>query len=179
MENLMTLGLHEFDKKNYRKAVNYFDQILKLNIGDKEAWFLKGIALSNLGAGVEARGCFQSSGVKIREKTCHICMGSGQCMSCNQSGVCYMCRGRKKCPMCGGMGGCIKCGGVGCMMCKDTGKCRRCKGVGNCVYCDDSGICPDCHGITKCGKCGGTGRAVEIKLQSVPANLRKYLKFKK
>jgi hypothetical protein len=179
MENMMTLGLHEIKKKDFRKAVTYFDKILKLNIGDRKAWFLKGIALSYLGAGGEARECFRSSGIKIREKTCPICLGAGKCMSCNESGVCYMCRGRRKCPMCGGDGQCIKCGGVGCAMCKDTGKCVRCKGEGECIYCESSGICPDCRGIKKCGKCGGTGKSIEINVDSVPKDLRPYLKYKK
>jgi hypothetical protein len=180
MDNLMTLGLHEFKKKNYRKAVNYFDKILKLNIGDKKAWFLKGIALSALGAGGEARECYSSSGVKIREKTCHICLGAGKCMSCNQTGICYMCKGRRKCPMCGGSGICHRCDGDGCSQCyKTDGKCIRCKGSGECIYCDDTGVCPDCKGIKKCHKCGGTGRAVEINLNSVPTELRPYLKYKK
>ncbi len=175
----MTLGLHEVKIKNFRKAVTYFDQILKLNIGDRKAWFLKGIALSYLGAGGEARACFNSSGVKLREKKCPICMGIGKCMSCNETGVCYMCRGRRKCPMCKGSGQCIKCGGVGCAMCKDTGKCVRCKGQGECIYCESSGICPDCRGMKKCGKCGGTGKAIEINVDSVPQELRPYLKYKK
>ena len=180
VENLYSLAMHEFNKKNFRKALTYFDQILKLNIGDKKAWFLKGILLSNLGAGGEARECFRSAGIKIREKTCPICLGAGKCMSCNQSGICYMCKGRRKCPMCGGSGVCHKCGGDGCPQCYGLdGKCIRCKGSGECVYCEDTGVCPDCKGIKKCYKCGGTGKAVEINLNTVPKDLQPYLKYKR
>jgi len=76
LDNLMSLALKEIDQGNYRKAVTYLSSILKLNIGNKEAWFLKGIAMSNLGVGGEARDCFRASGVDIREKTCSHCMAS-------------------------------------------------------------------------------------------------------
>ena len=178
LENLMTTGTHELKNRNFRKAITYFDQILQLNIGDKEAWFLKGIAMSNLGIGTEARDCFRSSGVSYRESTCKDCLGSGNCMSCSQSGICYMCRGRRKCAMCGGTGNCSNCDGEGCKVCNNTGKCVRCKGGGECVYCDSSGSCPDCHGRQSCGKCGGTGKALTIEVDSVPKELRKYLKLK-
>ncbi len=179
LESLMTMAVHELQKSNFRKAMTYLDQILKLNIGDKDAWFLKGITMSNLGAGKEARTCFKSAGVRLREKTCQPCLGSGKCMSCGQSGVCYMCKGRHKCAMCGGSGTCHNCDGAGCKMCKDTGKCIRCKGTCECVYCSGSGICPDCHGLRSCGFCGGTGRALEIQVESVPVSVRKFLKLKK
>jgi hypothetical protein len=179
LENLMTLGLHEIKKKNFRKAVNYFDSILKLNIGDKEAWFLKGIALNNLKAGKEARECFKSAGVIYREQTCQACMGSKKCMSCDQTGVCYMCKGRRRCSMCRGTGECHVCGGVGCKMCRGTGNCVRCKGSGKCPYCEATGTCPDCNGIKLCGYCGGTGKSMEIKVDSVPKNVREFLKLKK
>ena len=179
LENLMSLGLHEIRKHNFRAAVNYLDSILKLNIGNKEAWFLKGIALNNLGAGPEARTCFKSAGVVLREKTCQNCLGSRKCLSCEQTGICFMCRGRRKCTMCGGNGQCHHCGGVGCKMCKDSGNCIRCKGDGGCSYCESTGTCPDCHGHKNCGFCGGTGKSIEINVDSVPKNVRQFLKLKK
>ncbi len=179
LDNLMSQAVHEIKNKNYRQALKHLDAILKLNIGDKDAWFLKGIVATNLGLGQDARDCFKSSGVKIRERTCRQCMGSSKCMSCGQTGVCFMCRGRRKCPMCGGSGNCLHCGGYGCKVCKDKGDCLRCKGTGGCVYCDSSGVCPDCQGSKKCGFCGGTGRAVEIQVESVSPSMRKYLELKK
>jgi len=179
LENLKSLTVHEIKKRNFRKALNYLDSILKLNIGDKEAWFLKGIAMNNLGAGKEARECFKSSGVDYREKTCGSCLGSGKCMSCGQTGICYMCKGRRKCAMCVGTGECQVCGGKGCKICKDTGNCVRCKGTGKCIYCDETGTCPDCHGHKRCGFCGGTGKSLQIRVESVPKNVREYLKLKK
>jgi hypothetical protein len=179
MDNLMSQAVHEMKNRNFRKAVVHLDAMLKLNVGDKEAWLLKGIALSNLGAGGEARECFKSSGVMIRERTCQDCIGSGKCMSCNQTGVCYMCKGRRRCPMCGGSGDCHHCGGIGCKVCKDTGHCVRCKGSRECIYCESSGVCPDCRGLKSCGICGGTGRALQIQVESVPSSMRKYLKLKR
>jgi len=179
LDNLMSMALHEIRKKNFRKAVTHLDTMLKLNIGDKDAWLLKGIALTNLGAGEEARTCFRSSGIRIREKTCQQCLGSKNCMSCSQSGICYMCHGRRKCPLCGGTGNCHSCNGDGCRMCNQRGSCIRCKGTGECIYCEGSGVCPDCRGHKTCGFCGGTGRALEIRVDSVPAHMRKYLELKK
>ena len=179
LDSLMSQALHEIENRNFRKALVHLDAILKLNIGDKEAWFLKGITLTNLNAGKEARDSFHSAGVRIREKSCDQCLSSGKCMNCNQTGVCYMCRGRRKCPLCRGSGDCHGCNGIGCKMCKNTGKCVRCKGEGGCIYCDSTGVCPDCHGRKVCGACGGTGKAIEINVDSVPDNLRKYLRLKK
>lgn len=179
LDSLKSNAVHEIQKRNFRKALVHLDSILKMNIGDKEAWFLKGIVMTNLGAGEEARMSFKSSGITIREKGCEQCLGSKKCMSCSETGVCYMCKGRRKCPMCKGQGACHNCGGVGCRMCKDTGKCVRCKGTGECSYCDSSGVCPDCNGLKTCGFCGGTGKKVQINVGSVPPNLRPYLKLKK
>ncbi len=179
LDGLMNQAERSIEKREFRKAVNYLDQILKLNIGNKSAWLLKGIALSNLGAGAEARTCYKSSGVQIRERSCVQCMGSGKCMSCGQTGICYMCKSRRRCPMCRGTGSCHQCNGIGCKMCKDTGTCIRCKGSGECVYCKGTGICPDCNQLGTCGFCGGTGKEIQILVESVPAEMKKYLKLKK
>jgi hypothetical protein len=179
LDNLMSQAVHDIKNHNFRSAVKHLDSMLKLNVGDKNAWLLKGIALSNLGAGSEARDCYKSSGVKLRERTCKNCLGSAKCMSCGQTGMCFMCKGRRRCPMCGGSGVCQHCGGYGCKVCNNTRDCIRCKGSGECIYCENSGVCPDCRGLKTCGYCGGTGRALEILVESVPLEMRKYLKLKK
>jgi hypothetical protein len=192
----MSLGLSAMNKKDYRKGVTHFDDILKLNVGNKEAWFLKGMALIKMGIGKEGRSCLRSAGVKLSERTCYQCMGSKKCRSCDQTGHCFMCRGKRTCGTCGGTGKCQKCGGTGkeskaprgvglpagtdltekdCPICKGLGKCPRCKGTGNCSYCEGTNVCPDCNGSKSCVFCGGTGRELMIDENTVPKHLRKYI----
>jgi hypothetical protein len=196
LENLMTLGLSAMDKKDYRKAITHFDDILKLNVGNKDAWFLKGMCLIKMGIGKEGRSCLRSAGVKISEHNCYHCMSSKKCRSCDQTGRCFMCRGKRTCGTCGGSGKCQKCGGSGkesvipkgvgpaadpelsgkdCSICSGLGKCPRCRGTGHCSYCKGTNVCPDCNGTKICIYCGGTGRELMIDENSVPKNLRKYI----
>ncbi len=198
LENLMSLGISALNQKNYRKAITHFDDILKLNVGNKDAWFFKGICLMHMGIGQEARTCLRTAGIKFSERTCYNCMSSKKCRSCDQTGTCFMCKGRRRCAVCGGTGKCQKCGGTGkegfvqkgyggpsaekltekdCPVCKGLGKCNRCHGTGVCSYCEGTNVCPDCKGTVVCHYCGGTGRELILDERAIPKHLKKYLKL--
>ena len=177
LEKWMGDGLHYYDKGDYRKALESFESLLKLNIGNKDAWLMKGLTLTKMSLMREAYNCFESARIKYATQRCQECGGFKRCGECGGSGTCNMCGGRRKCMMCEGSGTCPSCGGSDrtCNRCKGMGKCVRCKGTGECVYCNGIGSCGKCHGNANCSNCGGTGKAIKIEPSSVNHDLRKYL----
>lgn len=177
LEKLMGDGLHYYNKQDWRKALETFDSLLKLNIGDKDAWLMKGLTLTKLNLMREAYSCFESAGTTYQTRRCEECGGFKRCGECGGSGTCNMCGGRRKCMLCAGSGTCSSCGGSSekCSMCKGSRQCIRCNGTGECIYCKGIGSCGKCHGNTMCSNCGGTGREIKINPGSVKHELRKYL----
>lgn len=175
LENLWSLGTHAMDNKNYRDALKYFNEILKLNIGNREAWILKGLAADYLHLDREARVSYNSGEVKYIATTCPHCGGIKRCRECGETGVCYMCKGTRRCLMCRGTGECFSCAGDRyCNVCGGTYVCVRCKGTKECVYCKGTGLCADCKGSGKCHLCDGSGKSLKVDLSTVPEGLRKY-----
>ena len=177
LEKYMGDGLSAYNKGDWRKALESFDGLLKLNIGNKDAWLMKGLTLTKMSLMREAYSCFESAGVKYSTQRCEDCGGFKRCGECGGSGVCNMCGGRRKCMLCEGTGTCHSCASaVGtCKMCGGSKECIRCKGTGECVYCNGHGTCHICHGNTFCATCGGTGRQIKIDKSSVSRDLRDYL----
>ena len=177
LEKLMGDGIHYYRKGDYRKALESFDTLLKLNIGNKEAWLMKGLTLTKMALMREAYSCFESSEVKYHTQRCETCAGFKRCGECGGSGTCNMCDGRRKCMMCEGTGKCPNCGGSldECKMCKGSSQCIRCEGSGECSYCKGIGQCAICHGNGGCATCGGTGKQIKIDPSSVADDLREYL----
>lgn len=177
LEKLMGDGLHYYGKEDWRKSMETFDALLKLNIGNKEAWLMKGLTLTKLSLMREAYSCFESAGVKYSTQRCEDCGGFKRCGECGGTGTCNMCNGRRKCMLCEGSGECHSCdtGDESCKACKGTRTCIRCKGSGECVYCNGIGACAKCHGNAFCATCGGTGRQIVIEKSSVNRDLQKYV----
>ncbi len=179
LDNLMTNGIHALEKGEYREAIKQFDEVLKLNIGNKDAWFLKGIALMLTYDARGARDCFANAGVETMGGRCQRCGGIGKCGECGGTLECYMCRGSGRCSMCRGSGKCTRCGhqdhpDPNCPVCHGSWECQRCHGSGECIECHGTGNCPYClNGV--CGFCGGTGKALHIKVPTVPAHLRRFI----
>jgi hypothetical protein len=178
LEKYMVDGMHYYDKEDYRKAMENFESLLKLNIGNKDAWLMKGLTLMKMNLMREAYNCFESAGVKYATRRCEDCGGFKRCGECGGTGTCNMCGGRRKCMMCEGNGECPSCRATmeRCKMCGGTQKCIRCKGTGECTYCNGIGACGKCHGNAMCAKCGGTGKQIDIDGSSVSRDIRKYLK---
>jgi tetratricopeptide (TPR) repeat protein len=55
------VGNANFNKSNYQKAIECYDQVIKLNPQIKEAWCNKGIALCRLGKYQDAIGAFDQA----------------------------------------------------------------------------------------------------------------------
>lgn len=177
LENLRNMGIFAFEKNDFQKAIKYFDDILKLNVGDKEAWLLKAAALTRLKLMSEVRKCYDSAGILYTIQRCTLCRGFKRCQACEATGVCTMCNGRRKCMMCKGTGTCPACNGTGadCKACRGTGNCFRCGGTKECVYCKGNGYCKECNGLGVCGLCGGTGELLRIDINLIPEKIRKYV----
>ncbi len=175
IEQMRSMGFHAMDKREWRDAENYFDQVVQMNIGDKEAWFMKGVALLHLRAASEARKCFEGAGVEIHGGRCDKCSGTGKCGECGASGTCFMCKSRRKCTFCKGDGECDCGGSPSCPKCGGDGKCIRCKGTGKCVYCGGTGVCAGCDGSKVCGVCGGEGKAIKFVESTLPREWKQYL----
>ncbi len=177
IENLVSIGVHALEKRDYRTALKKFSEVLKLNIGHKEAWLLKGIAATYLKMTREAGEAFKRAGVRVSQGRCEACGGFGKCYECGSTGRCYMCKGSGRCMNCNGTGLCHRCNGddPNCRVCKGTGKCVRCKGTKECAFCEGTGVCPKCQGDGRCLKCGGTGKALKADPSQVPRKYHKYL----
>lgn len=172
-------GLSAIRNGDYRRAHQFFDEILKLNIGDKDAWFMKGIALLNMGDKKGAQECFKRAGITVRGGTCTSCGGFKRCNDCGGTGQCYMCKGKGRCQICGGTGACPQCGHnenptPECPTCHGTKKCRRCGGSGDCTECKGTGSCA-CAGSGICPHCGGTGHSIQINFNDIPKHLQPYI----
>ena len=172
-------GAEALMKGDYKKALRTFDDILKLNIGDKDAWFMKGISLLKLKDRAGAMESFERAGMKVGGGTCANCRGFKRCPDCGGQGGCYMCRGTGRCSICHGSGECPRCGGrdsldPNCKMCGGTKQCPRCKGSGDCNECNGNGACA-CAGSGICPYCGGSGHSIQLNLADIPPHLRQYI----
>jgi hypothetical protein len=175
LEHLKSVGYHALEKRDWREAEKHFDQVVQMNIGDKEAWFMKGVALLHLRSSQEARQCFQSACVQIQGGRCERCAGTGKCADCGATGFCYMCKNRRKCNYCHGTGECGCGGSQSCSMCHGAGQCIRCKGTGECIYCHGTGTCESCDGNKVCSMCGGEGKSIKFVESSVPPEWKRHL----
>lgn len=171
-------GIKALEKKDFKLALRFFDEILGLNSGNNEAWILKGITLIHLRDRKGGLDCFTNAGVNLSGGRCVHCGGMRKCNDCGGSGYCYMCNGKGRCPTCKGTGKCISCGEkegkVGCRMCNDTKMCPRCNGSGDCSYCNGNGAC-ECAGTGQCTYCGGSGQTMKLSMKDIPPHLVKYL----
>jgi len=163
------IGAEALQKGEYKKALRHFEDILKLNIGDKDAWFLKGICLLYLKDKMGASQSLKRAGIAVGGGTCSHCRGFNRCPDCGGQGGCYMCKGTGRCSICHGSGLCSRCGDRDSM----NPDCRVC-GKGECTECNGSGSCA-CAGSGVCPYCGGTGHSIQINAKDVPQHLRKYV----
>lgn len=60
-DTYLKLGNFEYENKNYEKAIEYYDKIIKIDIGNVKAWHGKGVALRNLGRCDEAISCYDKA----------------------------------------------------------------------------------------------------------------------
>jgi hypothetical protein len=178
LEMKFSNGINALDRKDYKMALRFFDEIISLNSGNKDALILKGITLMYLKDRKDALDCFKNAGVSIGGGRCHHCGGMKKCNDCGGSGYCYMCNGKGRCFTCKGSGKCLNCGdkegNVPCKMCGSTKQCPRCKGSGECTYCNGNGSC-ECAGTGQCTYCGGSGQTMTLSTKDIPEHLRKYL----
>jgi Flp pilus assembly protein TadD len=61
MQRMGESQLKEANLNKIRKALEMIDKSLKLDPGDSDAWYQKGICLQQLGEGDEASACFQKA----------------------------------------------------------------------------------------------------------------------
>ncbi|MGA1821762.1 MAG: hypothetical protein ACMUIG_04485 [Thermoplasmatota archaeon] len=175
LRSTMRSGLEALDRKDFRKALDKFTDIVRQNPGDKDAWFLRSAVLIRMGNGKEAWDDLVEAGLAVETGRCANCRGTGKCKECGGVGICIMCRGTKKCSYCGGMGSCPNCKGVradDCHLCKGSGECIRCKGTKECTYCSGLGHCGHCKGTGICSHCGGSGEGHEIDISKISQELR-------
>jgi len=177
LEKYLGDAIHYYKKNDFRKAQEILDDLLKLNIGNRDAWLMKALTMKKMGLMREAYSCFESSGVKYHTQRCKDCGGFKRCGECGGSGTCNMCDGRRKCMLCDGKGACPSCGGSldTCRMCGGSKECVRCKGTGECSYCNGIGQCAICHGNGMCARCGGTGKMIVIDPKTVSRDMRQYI----
>jgi len=180
LRSTLRAGLEALEKKDFRKALDRFTDLIRNNPGDRDAWFLRAATMMRLGNGVEAWSDLVESGIAKETDRCSNCRGTGKCPECGAAGICIMCRGTKKCSYCGGSGVCPSCKGVRideCLHCKRTGVCIRCKGTNECSYCSGFGSCGKCKGSGRCQVCGGSGRGYRIDISLVSQEYRELMSW--
>jgi len=170
LRSLMRSGLEYMEQKNYRMALERFDELVEKNPGDMDGWFLKSSVHMRMGNGTQAWKTLVQTGLAEETGRCPKCKGTSKCSECGSTGICIMCRGTKKCSYCGGSGVCPTCKGINpedCNHCKGTGECIRCKGTKECTYCNGFGSCYKCRGSGSCSYCGGTGKGHRILMDRI------------
>jgi hypothetical protein len=170
LHSTMRSGLEELDRKNFRRALDKFTDVVRQNPGDMDAWFLMAATKMRMGRGSEAWEDLMEVGLARETGRCTHCRGNGKCRECGGVGICIMCRGTKKCSYCGGTGTCPTCKGIRsdeCNHCKGSGQCIRCKGTKECSYCGGYGHCSECKGTGNCTHCGGTGVGHQMELSRI------------
>ncbi|MBN1389348.1 MAG: hypothetical protein JXA22_01775 [Candidatus Thermoplasmatota archaeon] len=177
LRSTLRSGVEALERKDLRKAVERFMNVIRQNPGDKDAWFLLAATKVKMGRGSEAWEDLVQVGSASETGKCAHCKGSGKCGECGGTGICIMCRGMKKCSYCSGDGICPTCLGknsTDCSHCRGTGQCIRCKGSSECNYCDGYGSCSKCRGTGRCANCGGAGVGHELDLSSVSREFHGY-----
>jgi hypothetical protein len=167
-------GLEALDRKDFRKALDRFTDVVRQNPGDMDAWFLLAATKIRFGKGSEAWEDLIEVGLATETGRCDHCRGSGKCRECGGPGICIMCRGTKKCSYCGGTGKCPTCKDQRpdeCNHCKGSGECIRCKGTAECNYCNGYGHCAKCKGTGYCTFCGGSGKGHTLDLSAISEEL--------
>lgn len=169
------------DEAENKTLPERYDDILKLDRTNTEAWLGKARCYWNLNQEKKAKECLNRALKEIDEQEifdrlqkykelskkapkCPACDGSGECDNCGGTGDCEECSGSGNCPDCEGTAECSHCRGTGeCDNCDGKGKtgwfskCDVCGGSGECQYCEGYGICPTCEGRADCSLCGGNG----------------------
>ena len=175
LRSTMRAGLEALEEKNYRKALERFDELVSKNPGDTDGWFLRAACQIKMGNATQAWKGLVEMDLAVETARCSQCRGLGKCRECGGPGICIMCRGTKKCSYCGGQGSCPTCKGQKsdeCNHCKGSGECIRCLGTKECTYCKGFGHCQHCKGSGNCANCGGTGKGYRIDIGKISSEFR-------
>lgn len=165
---LLDAGKKAYDKKQYEKAVDYFNQVLAIDPENDRAQFYKKRSLSKLPAGYEAEADELSSGEGLGAANSAVAssgLGNPGAQANNNGAVAAdpnpgsnaAAQESPPAPDTGGTAAPSSGGDPSCSSCEGTGKCQWCNETGNCNWCSGSG---------KCKKCGGTGKTGEDECSS-------------
>ncbi len=185
---LLDNGKKAYNKKQYDKAVEYFDKVLAMDPGNDRAQFYKKRSLSKLPAGFEptkmtaptestasTSGSTASFSEPVNPGTPANNDGTVSALnnpgsnSAAQESTLSEGAGEPAAPSSGGDPACSSCEGTGkCQWCNETGKCNWCSGTGKCKKCGGTGKigedeCSSCKGQGECFSCKGSGNCFWCK----------------